>query len=41
MKNVIGRENLITCERMKDLTHALTEYTCSVMKAFMWLTEQD
>ena len=35
MRNVIGRENLITCGRTNELAHALlTEYTRSVMKAF-------
>ena len=39
VRNVIGRENLITCGRTNELTHALlTEYTRSVMKA-LWLTE--
>ena len=34
MRNVIGRENLITCGRMNELTHGLwTEYR-SVAKAF-------
>ena len=41
VRNVIGRENLITCGRMNELTHALmTEYTCSVAKA-LWLTERN
>ena len=39
VRNVIGKENLITCGRMNELT-LLTEYTDSVAKA-LWLTEQD
>ena len=42
MRNVIGRENLITCGQMNELAHALlTEYTLSVVKAFIWLTKRD
>ena len=41
VRNVIDRENLITCGRTNELTHALmTEYTCSVAEA-LWLTERD
>ena len=41
VRNVIGRENLITCGRTNELAHALlTEYTHSVAKA-LWLTERD
>ena len=41
VRNVIDRENLITCGRTNELAHAsLTEYTCSVAKA-LWLTKQD
>ena len=41
VRNVIGRENLITCGQTNELTHALlTEYTCSVTKA-LWLTVRD
>ena len=41
VRNVIGRENLITCWRTNELVHALlTEYTRSVVKA-LWLTERD
>ena len=41
VRNVIGRENLITCGRMNELSHAiLTEYTRSVVKA-LWLTERE
>ena len=41
VRNVIGRENLITSRRTNELTHALwTEYTRSVAKA-LWLTERD
>ena len=40
-ENITGREDLITCGRTSELTHALlTGYTCSVAKA-LWLTEQD
>jgi len=38
LRNVTGRENLITCGWTNELTH--TWYTCSVMKA-LWLTEWD
>ena len=39
VRNIIGRENLITSGRMNELAHALwTEYTCLVAKA-LWLTE--
>ena len=38
VRNVIGRENLITCGRTNEFAHALlTEYTRSVAKA-LWLT---
>ena len=41
MRNVIGRENLITCGQTNELAHALwTEYTRSVAIA-LWLTERD
>ena len=41
MRNVIGRENLITSGQTNELTHALwTEYARSVAKA-LWLTERD
>ena len=40
VRNVIGRENLITCGRTNEFAHALTEYTRSVAKA-LWLTERD
>ena len=41
VRNVIGRENLITCGRTNKFAHALlTEYTRSVAKA-LWLTERD
>ena len=41
VRNVIGRENLITCGWTNELARALLkEYTRSVMKA-LWLTEQD
>ena len=41
VRNVIGRENLITSGRMNELTHGLwTEYTRSIVKA-LWLTEWD
>ena len=41
VRNVISRENLITCQRTNELAHALlTEYTRSVAKA-LWLTERD
>ena len=34
MRNVIGRENLITCGRMNELTHAArTEYSCDSFMA--------
>ena len=34
MRNVIGRENLITCGRTNELTHAvLTEYSCDSLMA--------
>ena len=40
VRNVIGRENLITCGRMNEFAHVLlTEYTHSVVKA-LWLTER-
>ena len=35
VRNVIGRENLITSGQMNELAHALwTEYTCSFAKAY-------
>ena len=41
MRNISGRDNLITFGRTNELAHALlTEYTCSVAEA-LWLTEQD
>ena len=41
LRNVIGRENFITCGRMNEFAHALlTEYTRSVAKA-LWLTERE
>ena len=41
VRNVIGRENLITCGRTNEHAHALlTEYTRSVVKALR-LTERD
>ena len=41
LRNVIGRDNLITSQRTNELAHALwTEYTRSVAKA-LWLTEWD
>ena len=41
VRNIIGRENLITCGRTKELAHALwTEYTRSVTIA-LWPTEWD
>ena len=40
VRNIIGRENLITCGRANEFAHALTEYTRSVAKA-LWLTERD
>ena len=41
VRNVIGRENLITCGRTNEFALALlTEYTRSVAKA-LWLTERD
>ena len=41
VRNVIGRDNLITCGRTNKFAHALlTEYTRSVAKA-LWLTERD
>ena len=34
MRNVIGRENLITCGRMNELAHAVrTEYSCDSFMA--------
>ena len=40
VRNIIGRENLITCGQTNELAHAiLTEYTRSIVKAFIWLTE--
>ena len=33
MRNVTGRENLNTCERMNGLAHASLIDTCSVVKA--------
>ena len=34
VRNVIGRENLITCGRMNELTHAVrTEYSCDSFMA--------
>ena len=41
VRNVIGRESLITCGRMNELAHAVwTEYIRSVAIA-LWLTEWD
>ena len=41
VRNVIGRENLITYGQTNKFAHALlTEYTRSVAKA-LWLTEPD
>ena len=41
MRNILGRDNLITFGRTNELAHALlTEYTCPVAEA-LWLTEQD
>ena len=41
VRNVIGRENLITCGQTNEPTHALwTENVCLVVKA-LWPTEQD
>ena len=41
VKNVIGRESLITSGQTNELAHALrTECTRSIAKAF-WLTEWD
>ena len=40
MRNIIGRENLITCGRTNELAHAiLTEYTRLITKA-LCLIEQ-
>ena len=41
VRNVIGRENLITCGQMNEFAHTLlTAYTRSVAKA-LWLPERD
>ena len=41
VRNVIGRENLITCGRTNELAHVVwTEYIRSVAIA-LWLTEWD
>ena len=42
VRNVIGRENLITCGWTNELAHALlTEYTHSVTKLYGWQTGLD